>query len=851
MDNTRAHLYLAALLHDIGKFYQRADNRWNDENQLSSYSRKLANDICPINDSGKFGYQHVVWTNEFLERMKLKLEKIPDFKLDVYDETNFNNIFNFAANHHTPKTELQALISLADWWSAGIDRHIPKDESKIKAGERIFTTRDRYKQIPLYSVFNTVNNGTGQSAFPLHPLDLTNCFPKEIKQVSDGESQTNYKKLWDKFIKEFEKLSTDSFIGFSESLLYLLKKYTWCIPSNTMDMANVSLYEHLKTTAAFADCLYLYYLEKQNDFSFDNVRKRISLKEHVCPVILLGGDLSGIQKFIYKIASRKAAVSLKGRSFYLQLLIDSAIQRIISHEDIDVNIGNVVYSSGGKFYMLLPNTNKVIAAIEELKIEFEQELWNDHAGQLLLNMDYVPFAYLNNSNDLYFDNHAGKTIGDLWKSLAEKLSALKNQKFKSVLLDENAFNRMFNPIKFDKGSEVCAVTGIEAKIGNAWNECVKIDSTSGSPYVLQSVKWQACLGKTLKDAAYLLSEIGDEKNTYLINNIRCNNISFGINTYLLNTFPTIASADFSRIKKINDTDFLKTIGGRKVSYGFEFYGGNRQALNNKDENKTFEELADDSYLGILRMDVDNLGQIFIKGLPDEAKSFAAYSTLSFLLDYFFSGYLNTIRNSDDFKHYVNILYAGGDDVFAIGRWDKLILFAHKIRKEFEKFVGRPDISVSGGIAIVGEKFPIAKAAEMAQKAEDAAKSFISNNSTYGTKNAFNLFGESFSWQDEYDYILKWQKEFVSLCSVKEKPMPHSILHKIMFFAEIMKKGDMKYVWHTVYFLKRFSENKSDTIKTFCEELKKEILGSNRNYELMAIAARWAELKLRLRNCSLA
>ena len=179
MDNTRAHLYLAALLHDIGKFYQRADNRWNDENQLSSYSRKLANDICPINDSGKFGYQHVVWTNEFLERMKLKLEKIPDFKLDVYDETNFNNIFNFAANHHTPKTELQALISLADWWSAGIDRHIPKDESKIKAGERIFTTRDRYKQIPLYSVFNTVNNGTGQSAFPLHPLDLTNCFPKE------------------------------------------------------------------------------------------------------------------------------------------------------------------------------------------------------------------------------------------------------------------------------------------------------------------------------------------------------------------------------------------------------------------------------------------------------------------------------------------------------------------------------------------------------------------------------------------------------------------------------------------------------------------------------------------------
>ena len=93
-------------------------------------------------------------------------------------------------------------------------------------------------------------------------------------------------------------------------------------------------------------------------------------------------------------------------------------------------------------------------------------------------------------------------------------------------------------------------------------------------------------------------------------------------------------------------------------------------------------------------------------MPDEAKSFAAYSTLSFLLDYFFSGYLNTIRNSADFKNDVNIIYSGGDDVFAVGRWDKLISFAHKIRLEFERFVGRPDISISGGIAIVGEKFPI-------------------------------------------------------------------------------------------------------------------------------------------------
>lgn len=31
------------------------------------------------------------------------------------------------------------------------------------------------------------------------------------------------------------------------------------------------------------------------------------------PLLFVGGDLSGIQKFLYNITSRKAAVSLKGR----------------------------------------------------------------------------------------------------------------------------------------------------------------------------------------------------------------------------------------------------------------------------------------------------------------------------------------------------------------------------------------------------------------------------------------------------------------------------------------------------------------------------------------------------------
>ena len=42
----RHKVFLGALLHDIGKFYQRSDKSFSDKyNSLSSYSKRLAEDI--------------------------------------------------------------------------------------------------------------------------------------------------------------------------------------------------------------------------------------------------------------------------------------------------------------------------------------------------------------------------------------------------------------------------------------------------------------------------------------------------------------------------------------------------------------------------------------------------------------------------------------------------------------------------------------------------------------------------------------------------------------------------------------------------------------------------------------
>ena len=108
----------------------------------------------------------------------------------------------------------------------------------------------------------------------------------------------------------------------------------------------------------------------------------------------------------------------------------------------------------------------------------------------------------------------------------------------------------------------------------------------------------------------------------------------------------------------------------------EFYGGNTFNGN------TFEEMCDNPKLrklGILRMDVDNLGSIFQSGLSKEKSSLARYASLSRSFDYFFSGYINNIVMQEENVDKSFIVYSGGDDLFIVGEWNTTIRIAKTIR----------------------------------------------------------------------------------------------------------------------------------------------------------------------------
>lgn len=807
MENIRDHIYLAALLKNLEQFYLNAFKF------LTKEERKQFNS-SPNIPKGDIDMKQEECYNEWAESF------IAYFFKSSYSS---DKVIELIRNKKNSGIQENLILSTAATWSLGVSN--------------LQTTNNENHSSSLLSIFNHINNGKGNKHFPLKKLslDLDSCFPLDEKEKFE---EGQYAVLWRQFVKECKQLPADSFHSFSESFLYLLKKYTWAVPiSNNQN--SISLYEHLKITAAFSDCFYLF--NEEDPISYTTKENNQLLYNDVEPVLLIGGDLSGIQSFIYNIASRKAAVSLKGRSFYLQLLLDAIIQRILSHESINARSCQIIYSSGGKFYLLLPNTNKVKEALESLRIEFENEIWNEHKGQLFFNLQHLPFTFSTQTKDYRFEGKTSQNIGSLWGMLANKLAENKSSKFKSIIQTE--FDALFSPTSIydpnnKKQVRICAVTGIES------TNCVKIDDKEKTPtYVLPQVKNQIYIGNTLKDVDYIFSHTSKTDLLSFKSRSKCNVELVGIENYLFDQkelthddadFRKAPSKNVTLLKRINNLEFLAAqLKGQKVGYGFQFYGGNIQAQNSKGRLKTFEELASNSYLGILRMDVDSLGMIFIQGLSEKERNFAAYATLSFLLDYFFSGYLNTIR--EKYKDDVNILYSGGDDVFAVGYWKSLIQFAKDIRYEFKKFVGREDISISGGITFVGDKFPIAKAAALAGDAEKKAKEFDN-----GKKNAINIFGKNVSWENEFDYVESVKTKFVELH--KSHEMPRSIFHKIMQLHNVMESGDLSYLWNTAYYLKRFSSGKKEEVSNYCLNILQKEMLNKRKFELITIAARWAELE---------
>lgn len=425
----RERIYLAAMLHDIGKFYQRADSGNVIESKYLNANCKNEASFCP-SQGGHYTHKHVLWTAQFITENLQIFNKI--LNEDTSDFNKEDNILNIATKHHLPKdklSEAERIIKEADSLSSGMDR----DSEEAFKDDVDETNWDSFIRKCLIPIVQTVHQDNCHWWYqPVSPLSLTkDSFPKE-RITSDPD----YKGLWDKFVKELKSVPSGSFRAYTDTLLSLLFKYSTCIPTSTINLPDVSLYDHLKTTAAIAVCLFDFYQSKETSEE---------------PFLLIGGDFSGIQKHIYQIVSKYASKNLKGRSFYIRLISDAIVRFIL--KKLNLYNANVIYNSGGGFYILAPNTRFTIEALKSAISEIELKLFNNNGVSLYVAIDSVRM-----SKDVLLHQN-NESIGEKWNELFLKKDKIKYRKYENLI--GTSYDRFFEPSLYGGDRLRDTITGEE------------------------------------------------------------------------------------------------------------------------------------------------------------------------------------------------------------------------------------------------------------------------------------------------------------------------------------------------------------------------------------------------------
>lgn len=840
MTSEEKTLILGALFHDIGKFKQRSVDQ-SERLRHQEYSSGFVNDLFKDKLLSDLVYNH---HREELNKSNLKgKEKV-----------------------------LAEIICEADNLASGERQPDPTVN----------------KQQPLESIFSKIDNVYGKKLNPeLYLQDICELFYNEYEFpiIKDyyklDELEKKYSNWWKLFEKEIKLVNKDEL----ETLFYVLKKYLWCIPSSSYKTrSDVSLFEHSKITAAIAISMYRFITEKYgNDITtFKEFGNR---DENRYQLVL--ADVTGIQNYIYNIGHKGAAKALKGRSFFLQQMLENIAYYFLSKLDLPVT--NLIYSSGGKFYLFVPNTNIVNSTLEKLQKEIEQLFLYEYDGALGLIIGKIEL----NGKDLEWSEQGKEhPISKKWDELNTIVEKEKKRK-----LSNNWIYSLFEPSGPDGEIIKCAYTGIplikKEVIDNnkTLTQEVKLDESSPVKFLKHSFEKE--IFYQLYDDDKLLDDFISKEQFYsqkIGNELKKNpktliyqDVIEGYSVLDINSFTFSDDLNFqNKFGSKEPRQFL--INCLKISElkgdankGFKFYGGDWRF------SETYEEVVKKGEgiprLGVLRLDVDNLGKIFKDGFGKHA-TFGRVVQLSSMLDFFFSHYLNKLKSyswdpckglSNKLNEYeykvkelIEIIYSGGDDVFIVGHWSILPDIAIWINDRFKEFTANNDnFSISAGISLFDDKYPIYKAALEAGEYVDKAKKQERKNRSdeqQKTKNGICFLDKNtpVSWID-FKHIRKWVTKFYVWLSEglenqrKEKKKISkgliSRLYNIYYEYEDGKfQNWAKWRWRASYSLTRLANQYKDPydkeIKDFAAELFTSSETEQELIQLLYIIANWTDLLTR-------
>lgn len=775
---------LGGLLHDIGKLLNRS-NHYSKKSNLGKKHPHLSSWFIDY-----LFENEIIKKNNYLKEIVQKHHEGPHYS----DEINYKTV---------PDTDtkdlkkLALIVTRADNYSSS-ERGGENDETKF--GSRNF------RSVPLDSIFSRitlVNEGIEkrEHRYKISEFSKENIFSAKREENDQRELDD----VISKFLEEIKSIDTDDFQVLFINLLDLIHKYLWALASDTQkEICDISLYDHLKTTSAISLASYLYHVETKGylkDVRLEEIKKD---KEN-SNFLLIGGDISGIQKYIYALETTSGiAKRLRARSFFIKLLSDVSSYKFIN--ELGLTKANIIISSGGKFYILAQNTSVSVEAINKIKKDINDTLYKDYSGELFLNLEYISLC----GEDL------GSKFCEKYDELNDKLDHGKNHKFENNILN--------NPILENElyaggdNVELCKICGKELVLTKEFSD-EKINEDNEKIQCFKC-KLDYEIGSILPKMEAIAFYEGQDKNKKGSINL------FGIECKIIKKGEDIKGEPFI-------VHYYKTNANRKFPVIRDVYGG-YAPLNSKGEIKTFEEIANESKsknLGIIKGDVDNLGLIFSlgmknkDGLDEDNISVSRISTLSRMMDNFFSYWVPEILKEKSETYGSNyIVYAGGDDFMIVGPWDKSIETAKFINQKFREYVGgNDDITLTCGISISKAKEPIYFSSIKATEAEEIGK-------TSG-KNGLVIFGNYIPWED-YHKVFTFanfiNENFKSEEETEVKGIySQSFLYRLLRYTEMAEKY---FETKNSKYLKYISDFTYDLSRNIVPRLEKEYKEKYKNEE---------------------
>ena len=764
MDETVCKIAMAGFFHDIGKLVDREIMDISQE-----YIDNHSGLYLPF-FNGRYTHHHAVYTAAFIEQMG---EWLPEeFNSPGWGEGD--SFINLAAGHHKPETPMQWIIALADRISSGFDR-AEFDEKYNKA-----VSPKNYRSTRLVPVFEHLSPEAGNPpetadaytyCYPLRAISPESIFPglkTEVYPKDNSEAKRDYQALFDGFTEGLKGLyhKRDNISLWFEHVESLAMIHASAVPAARAGhvIPDVSLYDHLKTTSAIASALYLFH--KQTDsMTVEEINDEKNKK-----FLIVSGDFYGIQNFIFSSgeSQKNRSKMLRGRSFAVSLFSELAADMLC--REIGIPSTSVVLNAAGKFTLIAPNTDKTRTAVSSVEQAINKWLIRVSFGETTMGITHVEAAA--------HDFVRGR-FETLWDKLQDRVDRKKFQK-----IDLSRFGG--------------AVTGYLDSFDNSLDSplcpfCRRRPSnpaTEGSHFAGES----SC--SLCRDHIYLGENL--VKNTLVAVVAKDADIRGGDDNRLLEpifgqyqvVFPDGALTGMAKngtlLKYWDVSTDMAEMMNRNVTARFingyipvcqqEDLEDNRLFWGKKAEDKKLEQIEqvepgmpktfghiankalhikDDKCmgveaLGVLKADVDNLGLLISCGIKGELFTLSRLATLSRQLNYYFSVYLpHLLMNEPEFKD-VYTVFAGGDDLFLIGPWNRIIKLAKQIQTSFSEYVcNNPDIHLSAGISLHKPNSPVGFMASSAESAMESAKD--------NGRNRVTIFSETVSW-DEMAKLNEIQKE---------------------------------------------------------------------------------------------